>query len=127
MAIVIVLLATLTMGVMEFGRAWMINNMIVQAAREGARAAAVAPRTNRDPDTGLILSTAGIETLVKGQIAGVLDAASVAAFTVNVTQPTVGGIPVVRVTVNGSAPYIFNLGGTDFSVARSVTFRDEGR
>ena len=127
MAFVIVLLVTLTIGVMELGRAWMILNMITQAARDGARAGAVTPLSNRDPSTGLIVDSTGIKSLVMGQLGAVLAPATVADFTVSVTQPTVSSINVVTVTVNGTVPYIFNLIGDEFIVGRSMTFRDEGR
>ena len=37
MGIVVALFVTLVMGTIEFGRAWMIANMITHAARDGAR------------------------------------------------------------------------------------------
>jgi Flp pilus assembly protein TadG len=120
--IVIVLLVVLSMGVIEFGRAWMVGNMITHAARDGARAAALTPASNRN-DAGIIQSTAAVESLVEGQIATVLSS----SVTVAVTQGTASGLPVVTVNVTADVPYIFNLVGSDFSVNRSVTFRDEGR
>lgn len=125
MGLVVVLLVTLSMGILEFGRAWMVANMITQAAREGARAAAVVPSAQRTG--GIINSTSSIETLVRNEIRGVLDAATTNSLSVAVTQPTSGGIPLATVTVSGTVPYIFNLIGTGFAVNRSVSFRDEGR
>jgi hypothetical protein len=51
------------------------------------------------------------------------------ALNVVVEQPTIGGIPMVRVTVSGTVPYLFNMPGvgSSFTVTRSLTFRDEGR
>jgi Flp pilus assembly protein TadG len=123
--IVVVLLVFLVMGIIEFGRAWMVANVVTHAARDGARAAAVIPPSNRDA-SGFILSSAGIQSQVTGQIQTVINAAG---FGVVVDQPSVGGIPLVRVTVNGTVPYLFNLPGvgTSFTVARAITFRDEGR
>jgi Flp pilus assembly protein TadG len=122
-ALVIVFLVTLTMGIIEFGRAWMVANMITQAAREGARAGAVAPGASRDA-AGLLLGgeTSAIETLVLSEISAVMDTSTVS---VNVTQPSSGGIRLVTVTVTGTVPLIFDLVGTSFSVNRSVSFRDE--
>ena len=46
--IAITLLLLLVMGVIEFGRAFMVANMITHAARDGARSAAVVHSTDRD-------------------------------------------------------------------------------
>jgi Flp pilus assembly protein TadG len=121
-AIVIVLLVTMAMGIIEFGRAWLIANMITHAARDGARMAAV-PASNRDGN-GIITDTSAIVNQVLSDVGTVVPTAG---FTVNVAQPLIGGIPMVQVTVNGTVPYVFNLVGTSFTVARTVTFRDEGR
>jgi len=123
--IVITLFVTLVMGTIEFGRAWMIANMITHAARDGARIAAVVPATGRSSN-GTISSTSAIQTQVLNEISNVMPSSG---FTVNVTQPSPGGIPMVQVQVTGSVPYLFNLPGvgTSFSVNRTVTFRDEGR
>jgi Flp pilus assembly protein TadG len=121
MALVIVLFVTLVMGVLEFGRAWMIANMITHAASDGARAAAVSD--NRDVNC-VIQNKSTIQDRVRNEIANVMDPASISQ--ISVTQLQDNGIPVVRVQVIGSVPYIFNLVGTSFSIARTVTFRDEG-
>ena len=123
--IVILLLTSLFLGVVEFGRAWMVGSMITQAARAGARAAAVTPLSNRDP-SGNIISTSGIETMVRNQIRNVLDASTTSSLGVNVTQSTTSGIPIVTVQVTGNVPTIFNFVATQFAISRSVTFRDEG-
>ena len=120
--IVLVILVMLMLATIEFGRAWMISNMIMHAARNGGRVAATsASRTG-----GTITNTAAIQTEVLNQIKTV---ASTTGFAVNVTQPSPGGIPMVQVQVTGTVPYLFNLvpGTTSFSVNRTVTFRDEGR
>ena len=112
----------LSLGIIEFGRAWMISNMITHAARNGARVAATSPsRTG-----GTITNTAAIQTEVLNQIKTVVPTTG---FAVNVTQPNPSGIPMVQVQVTGTVPYLFNLlpGTTSFSVNRTVTFRDEGR
>ena len=126
LGIIIVLLVFLVMGMIEFGRAWMIVNMITQAARHGARAAAVLPLSKRNATTHVITDSSAIVTQVQNQIqnvyAGALD------VTVN-PQADAGGIPLVSVTVTGTVPFLFNLPGvgTSFAVNRSVIFRDEGR
>ena len=123
MGFVIVLFVTLTMGVIEFGRAWMIGNMITHAARDGARAAAVTPTSSRGTG-GTITNTSAIQTNVLNSIR---NAVPTTGFNVNVTQPTVGGIPMVQVQVTATVPYLFRLVGSSFTVNRTVTFRDEGR
>ena len=121
MAFVVVLFVTLVMGLMEFGRAWMIANMITHAARDGARAA--ARFTDRNPDC-TITDTSGIESGVIAQIGAVMDTGTISGVTVS--QSVQSGIPVVQVQVTGTVPYMFNLVASEFPVARTVTFRDEG-
>ena len=124
LAISVVLLVTLTMGIIEFGRAFMVANVITHAAHEGGRAAAMTPASARNA-SGIINDTTPIQGLVRSDIQTVVDPSG---LTIAVDQPTVAGIPLVRVQVNGTVPYIFNLlGTTGFTVARTVTFRDEGR
>ena len=121
MGIVIVIFVTLLMGLMEFGRAWMIANMITHAAIDGARAAATF--NDREEDC-TIADTSGIESRVMDEIGAVMDTATITGVTV--TQSVEDGIPVVQVQVTGTVPYMFNVVGSEFPVARTVTFRDEG-
>lgn len=123
--IVIVFLVILLTGIVEFGRAWMIINMITHALRDGARAAAIAPGTNRVD--GLLdgATISAIQSRVLSDIQSVMDPATLDAPTV--TQSVANGIPVVTVGVTGSVPYVFGFLGNNFAVNRSVTFRDEGR
>ena len=122
MAIVVVLFLSLSLGIIEFGRAWMIANMITHAARNGARIAA----TSASRSNGTITNTAAIQTEVLNQIKTVV---STTGFSVNVTQPNPNGLPMAQVQVTGSVPYLFHLipGMTSFPVNRTATFRDEGR
>ncbi len=133
LGMIVALFVLLSMGMIEFGRAFMVANMITHAARDGARAAAVMGSGSRD-GTGMYLDPGAVQTTidaqVKEEIKSVLDAATVDLWPlVDVEQLTdaASGLPVVQVTVNGTVPYIFNLVGTGFNVARTVTFRDEGR
>lgn len=130
LALSITLLMLLSLGIVEFGRILMITNVVTHAARDGARAAAVEPASNRN-SSGMLLSTAAIEARVRDQMRDVMSAADVGALTVAVAQPTTNGIPMVSVTVSGQVPYLFapllfgdNLG---LSINRAVAFRDEGR
>jgi Flp pilus assembly protein TadG len=123
MGFVVTLFVTLVIGTIEFGRAWMILNMITDAARNGARIAAVVPATGRDT-SGIITNKTVIQNQVLTEVRNVM---TTTGLTATLTQPTISGIPMVQVQVSGSVPYIFKLVGTSFSVSRTVTFRDEGR
>jgi Flp pilus assembly protein TadG len=123
MGIVVVLFVTLCVGILEFGRAWIIVNMITHATRDGARVAAVALPSNRD-SYGMITNKSSIQSQVLSEIQTVTPTTG---FAVNVTQSTVGGVPMVQVQVTGTVPYMFKLVGDSFAVNRTVTFRDEGR
>src|SRR5262249_51552223 len=91
MAIVAPLFILLLFGIIEFGRAWMISNMITHAARDGARAAAVLQ--NRGTG-GTITDTSSIVAHVNDAIASVTSA----NLNVQVTQTTISGnIPVVQI------------------------------
>ena len=121
--IVIVMFVMLVMGTIEFGRAWMISNMITHAARDGARTAATWPTRT----SGAISSTdkTTIQNQVQTEIANVLG--SPTGLTATVSQAS-GTIPTVQVQVTGSVSYLFHLlpGMSTFAVNRTVTFRDEG-
>ena len=123
MGIVVVLFVTLCVGILEFGRAWIIVNMITHATRDGARVAAVALPSNRD-SYGMITNKSSIQSQVLSEIQTVTPTTG---FAVNVTQSTVGGVPMVQVQVIGTVQYMFQLVGNSFAVNRTVTFRDEGR
>lgn len=128
--IAITLLLLLVMGVIEFGRAFMVANMITHAARDGARSAAVVAATERD-SSGTISSDAKstIITQVRTAIAGVVGASAASALSITVTQAgsSASPPPLVTVTVSGQVPMIINWGGrTGFAVNRAVAFRDEG-
>ena len=138
LGITIVLLVTLAMGIIEFGRAFMIANMVTAATRDGARAAAVVSAANRDPTTGQISSASksAIQTQVVNEVNSIAPSlfttsnVAVCQSTLDASCPSVGGINTVTVTSTGSVRYIFNLVpgiGNAFNVGRQITFRDEGR
>ncbi len=130
LGLIIVLFVTLTFGVIEFGRAWMIANMLTHAARDGARAAAIEPMSLRDSN-GYITNASDIKGRVLTQISTVMDISNISSVDVcppdGGCQVTVNTIPTVTVTINGSVPLATGFFGANFPVARSVTFRDEGR
>jgi len=126
--LVVLGLFLLLLAVVEFGRGFMIANVVTNAARAGARMAALTPPAARDPD-GLILDTAPIEAQVRSIIAQMEDPNSPfsTGLTIAVAQ-TDGTVPIVEVSVIGDVPSIFSYqGAINFPMNRSVTFPDQGR
>ncbi len=126
--IVIVLLLLLVMGVIEFGRAFMVSNMIVHAARDGARTAAVVSSSDRDSD-GIINTSKknSIIGTVRDSIAAAVGTSTAAGLIIAVNQTT-GPPATVQLEVNGDIPFILHWAGfTNYTINRAVTFRDEGR
>jgi Flp pilus assembly protein TadG len=126
---VLLIIIPLTIGVIEFGRAFLVENMITNAARDAARTASIVKSADRDANgmiTAAMKST--IAAQMTNQIRTVLSANDMAGLqTIQVDQPTLGGLNMVRATIQGTVPYIFNLVGQNFNVKRVVVFRDEGR
>jgi Flp pilus assembly protein TadG len=141
--IVLVVFILLVGGVMQFGHAFMVANMITHAARDGARLAASWQSRGT---CGLLQNTDPITNATTGAVAARIATVSAETFTVTVTQdPPVAAAPpcspattpTVTVNVQGCVPYIFNFlklgnctgsgGELGFQVNRSVTFDDEGR
>lgn len=134
LGIIVVLLLALTMGVIQFGHAFMVANMITHSARDGARLAAswgtrVTGSCGTLPTT---LTTSGasnpVESLVRSELATVVGSTS--GFTIAVCQgdsgaqacpgsftpptaPNCGNpaTPVVIVNVQGCVPYLMNIFG----------------
>ena len=138
LGMVMVIFVLLVGGVMQFGHAFMVANMITHAARDGARLAASWQSRGA---CGQITNYSAIQDAVSSRIATV----SGETFTVSVTQepavaasatppcPAPGTTPIVKVNVNGCVPYIFNVLGLSsgctggFAVNRDVVFDDELR
>jgi Flp pilus assembly protein TadG len=126
-AIGLAVVTLLMLGIVEFGRAFMISNAITNAARVGARAVAMEPATNRN-SSGILLSSTNIVDSVKEEIANTVGQPVANAVTVSVSQVSgITNVPRARVTVAGQIPYMFNLVGTSFNLSRTVTYRDQGR
>src|SRR5207244_6221957 len=114
LGITIVLLVSVAMGIIEFGRAFMIANMVTAATRDGARSAAVVSSSNRDPTTGQISSAAksAIQTQVVNEVNSVAPSLfatsniAVCQSTLDASCPSVAGINTVTVTSPGSGRYI---------------------
>ena len=126
MGMVVTLLVTITIGIVEAGRAYMVVGMISNAARDAARTAAAAGPSNRDASGNINAATkTAIQNNVISQVAAVDSATTISS--VVVTQAITAGLPSVQVAVNGTVPLMFRLLGTSIPVARVVTFRDEGK
>jgi len=127
LGIVIVLFVFLGLGIIEFGRAWMIINIATHAARDGARAAAALPTGSRDA-SGFVTNWGPIETAVENQI---LDNTGQTMTATGDSNADSGGVPMISLRVQGNVDWLFfhtPLGfGPTFTVDRIVTFRDEGR
>ena len=93
MALVLVIFLSIVIGIIEFGRAFMVMNVLTTASRDGARAAAVqANLTTDDPAvvqrTKQVLSNAGLDPVTSGAIVEVKPPASRGGLvTVTVTLP----------------------------------------
>ena len=106
-AVTVMLLFLFILGILEFGRAFDIYQILTNAAREGARFA-VAPcsftATTCTPGT---LPTA---TAIQDRVNLFLASGNVQGATVTVDQSvatTVNGVPLVYTNVSVSAPYTF--------------------
>jgi Flp pilus assembly protein TadG len=142
-ALTVTILVLLSLGIVQFGYAFMELEMITNAARDGARFGAA--RVNRDDcdclQAGdLTTNTGTIAALVKTEIGNVMDASLLSVTVVQTPLPCAGGCPcdpascatipatalrTVDVTVSGTVPYMFRLIGTGYGVNRVVRFRDE--
>ena len=134
-AVVVVMLFFLTMSVVEMGWLFMRTNMIVNAARDGARFAATIAKTNRDASSCL---TGASLTLIKDHVQAILDNVGFdAGGNITVHQPCVTSgavsVPTVSVKVGGTMDYLFphflpSIGITlPSTVSRTMTFADEVR
>ena len=129
---VVVILVVLFTGIVEFGRAWMVENMVSHALRDGARSAAITAASNRDSTGHINGSTkTSINTQILSEIQTVLGPSwspSLQEITQTPADPIPAGVPpVVTAHITGSIPFIFGLFGSSVPLDRSVSFRDEGR
>ena len=120
MAIILPLFVILAMGLMEFGRAFLVDHAMATAAREGARLAVVT----RD--------LASNQNDVIARICGELESANVACnnVAITITPAAQRGDPVtVRLQHNlafitGAAVNMIGLPGT-LALDKTCTMRDE--
>ncbi|HYD50328.1 MAG TPA: TadE family protein [Terriglobales bacterium] len=124
--IVLSFMGLLSIGIVEFGHAFMVYNVITHALRDGGRQAAVVSWTQRDAN-GFITQKDPIKNRVKDIMRQVVDSNTANSVAINVTQPTENGVNLVRVSIDATIPYIFGLVSDSFRIQRSMSFRDEGR
>ena len=121
--LVMIALVVLFLGIIEFGRMWMVANMINHSLRDGARMAAVSPYRN---NTGGVTNLDQIRTQTESEINTVLGT-STCSNCVQFTSSTQNGIPIMTSRAVIDIPFVFGLFGATLHVDRSVTFRDEGK
>src|SRR5262245_36867410 len=133
MAFVVVLLVMLSLGIIDFGRMLMVQNVITHAVRDGARIAALTKDTDWG---GFTMSGAARTTVVnriRDQLSTVMSSgdATTIANTANITRTNTGATvgEIASVNVTGSVPFLFSFpgvwGGT-VAVNRTATYRFEG-
>jgi hypothetical protein len=137
--VVVVLFVTLVLGVVTFGHAFMVMNMITHAARDGARIAATWPERG---NCGVLTNTDPIRQKVKDEIETVSGETFHVAVSQNPPPPAdkpcgAPTTPTVQVNVQGCVAYVFPIlpknigtacpsGRVGFAVNRTVVFHDEG-
>jgi hypothetical protein len=135
--IVVTLLVFMMLGTVEFGRAWMIANVVTSAARDGARAAATLPLTDRFQNglrAGQIDPSAqdwlDIVRNVQDEIASVYADGTAPQVVLDSDAVPLSPVKMISVTVIDDIAWLFFgslLGQNGFHIERTITFRDEGR
>jgi Flp pilus assembly protein TadG len=127
-ALVIPMLLLLMVGIMEFSRVWMTQNILTGAAREGARAAAVGG--DGDAAARQVLASANLDS-DKATIRVTNSVSPYGDVTVTVAYPFPVSVPgffskilalVTWGTKTGSLP---EWDATDIPLASSTTMRQE--
>ena len=124
-SLTVAVLFLLALGILEFGRAFVIVGAINEAARGGARSIAFASANERDA-AGYVVDPSPIIDRVREEMTAVVSSGVADSMTVTVAQ-SASDPPLAQVTISGHVPYMFNLVGSDFVVNRTVSFRDNGR
>ena len=93
MALVLPVFLMLIMGIIEFGRAMMVSNLVTNAAREGARMAVLDGSTNAEVQTA-------VQTFLQGAISSNLTTSDI-GITITVT-PAPGNPNPANVLANTS-------------------------
>jgi Flp pilus assembly protein TadG len=122
--IVLLLLVSLGMAIVDFGRMLMLVNMVTSATRDAARVASAVPRVDRSAN-GDLCDQGPIQDIVINQLKDV--GLTITAGDVQIDRSPASNPPTIKVTTTVNIPWIalFNLVGSSLSVDREVTFRDE--
>lgn len=128
-AIVILLILSMSMAIIDFGRMLMLLNMVTSATRDAARVAAAVNHADRTT-AGVPCDEGAIKDIVVNQLADVgltLDPDADVEITQDAGNPAANVPATITVTTSIAIPWIalFNFVGTDLQVSRSVTFKDE--
>jgi hypothetical protein len=140
--LIIVLFLAIALGLVKFGHAVAVANMISHATRDGAY---MASTWSSRGTCGVITNTTDLVNQVRTDIAAVVGTGAANSFAVTVGQsPAPAGAtpcsrppaPLVTVNVSGCVPYLFpilpfavgtNCGGVlGFSVNTTMVHLDEG-
>jgi Flp pilus assembly protein TadG len=131
-AVAIIAVVLLAAGILEFGRAFMLLNMVTHATRDAARLAATLPKDTFRDDNGCFSgSNAGdrVRNYIDEVIGTVMDENTVDGLTISVGQCLAENtdVPLVQVKITGDVDAVTGLitAGT-FAVDRTATYRDEG-
>ncbi len=130
MGLVVLILVFLTLGIVEFGRMLMLLNIITNATRDGARAAATIGKTGRAASNSQLCPAAqtSIKNIVVGQLNGYV---TISTSDVGISYPVPGaGQPqTVRITTTVGVKWIAlpPWVGKTLTITRTVSFRDEVR
>lgn len=119
MALVLPILILLVFGIVEFGMAYNAKNTLTHAAREGARAFAIA-----DPD----LAPADVEAAVRDTVEEAMGGLTIAnpATDIDIDAPCTPGSPA-EVTVSYDVVYDIPLWGTGtWSLSSTGSMRCSG-
>lgn len=111
-ALVVPILLLLLVGIIEFGRLWMIMNVLTGAAREGVRVAAV---------------TAPDEDRVRNTVQNYLISANLSGSTITVAGPNASSEVTVTVQLNYNTIFFGFIPGlsSSFQLTRSATMHWE--
>ena len=128
--IVLLIVVGLSMAIVDFGRMLMLLNMVTSATRDAARVASAVPFVDRNTN-GVPCSSAvtSVKNIVINQLHDVGLTVVANDIAINQTAGNVGTNTPATITVTTSVqiPWIalFNLVGSNLSVSKSVTFKDE--
>lgn len=114
LAVVMPLLIMLLLGIMEYGRRFMVNQTLIQAAREGCRTAVLQGSTEAD---------------VRARINTYMTAAGLPTYTVSIARATTADpTETVVVSVLRSNISLFGsfFGSTAGTMSSSCSMRKEG-